>query len=156
MAWQRLDLPRRVIAVEHGQLNVHEHEIEPFRGRLGDALGSIHGLDHGVARSGEEIAQDGAQIFLVLHNKNSFTHGAPAAAACTGSSMRNVEPCPRLDSTQMRPPCISTISLAMARPSPVPPLARVFELSTWRNFSKTRSQSSAGIPGPVSLTLTVK
>src|SRR5215475_2806966 len=56
----------------------------------------------------------------------------------------------------MRPPCISTISLAMARPSPVPPLARVLELSTWRNFSKIRSHSSAGIPGPVSLTLTVK
>jgi hypothetical protein len=54
----------------------------------------------------------------------------------------------------MRPPCISTISLAMARPSPVPPLARVFELSTWRNFSKIRSHSS-GIPGPVSLTLRV-
>src|SRR5262245_28322621 len=31
----------------------------------------------------------------------------------------------------MRPPCISTISLEMARPRPVPPLARVFELSTW-------------------------
>ena len=56
----------------------------------------------------------------------------------------------------MRPPCISTISLAMARPSPVPPLARVFELSTWRNFSKIRSRSSGGMPGPVSLTLTAK
>jgi hypothetical protein len=39
---------------------------------------------------------------------------------------------------------------------PRPPLARVFELSTWRNFSKIRSHSAGGIPGPVSLTLTVK
>jgi hypothetical protein len=38
----------------------------------------------------------------------------------------------------------------------VPRLARVFELSTWRNFSKMRSRSSGGMPGPVSLTLNSK
>src|SRR5262245_47786683 len=152
-----LDLPRRVIAIEVRQLDVHEHEIGVFQARLDDALSAIHGLDHGVSGSGEEIAQDGSQVLLVLDDKNAFAHAALAAtAARMGSSMRNVEPRPIVDSIQMRPPCISTISLAMARPSPVPPLARVFELSTWRNFSKTRSHSSAGIPGPVSLTLTAK
>jgi hypothetical protein len=48
----------------------------------------------------EEIAQDGAQILLVLHDENAFAHAAPpATAAHTGSSMRNVEPCPSVDST---------------------------------------------------------
>ena len=37
---------------------------------------------------------------------------------------------PGVDSTQMRPPCISTICLVMASPSPVPPFALVGELST--------------------------
>src|SRR5262245_7937945 len=41
----------------------------------------------------------------------------------------------------------------MARPNPVPSLVRVFELSTWRNFSKIRSHSSRGIPGPKLLAL---
>jgi hypothetical protein len=40
-AWQRLDFPRRVIAVEHGELDVHEHEIGAFGGRLGDAVGPV-------------------------------------------------------------------------------------------------------------------
>src|SRR5208337_2160406 len=38
-----------------------------------------------------------------------------------GNSIRNVEPSPTFESTQMRPPCISMICLAMARPRPVPP-----------------------------------
>jgi hypothetical protein len=40
-----------------------------------------------------------------------------------GSSIWKVAPSPNVDSTQMRPPCISTICLATARPKPVPPLA---------------------------------
>src|SRR5262249_32108767 len=63
---------------------------------------------------------------------------------------------PGVDSTQMRPPCISTICLAMARPSPVPPLALVRELSTWWNCSKMRPCWSSGIPGPESVTETAK
>ena len=58
-------------------------------------------------------------------------HGALLrSSARIGSSIRNVDPFPSVDSTQMRPPCISTICLAMARPRPVPPLALVRELST--------------------------
>jgi hypothetical protein len=59
-------------------------------------------------------------------------------AARVGSSIWKVEPLPNVDSTQIRPPCISTICLAMASPRPVPPLALVFELSTWWNWSKIR------------------
>jgi hypothetical protein len=66
-------------------------------GRSDAALATLsapsHGLDPGVAGGGEEMAQVGAQILLVLDDKNSFAHVAPAvAAARTGSSMRNVEP----------------------------------------------------------------
>src|SRR5262249_33221203 len=47
-----------------------------------------------------------------------------------GSSNSKLELFPSVDSTQMRPPCISTICLAMASPRPVPPLALVREPST--------------------------
>ena len=56
----------------------------------------------------------------------------------------------------IRPPCISTICLAVASPRPVPPLALVSELSTWWNCSKIRPCWSSGIPGPVSVTETAK
>src|SRR5262249_3025518 len=47
-----------------------------------------------------------------------------------GSSIRKAEPFPSVDSTKTRPPCISTICLAIANPRPVPPLALALELST--------------------------
>src|SRR5262249_25922891 len=103
------------------------------------------------------IAQNGAQILLVLDDENAFHDAAPVAAVVrTGSSMRNVDPLPSVDSTQMRPPCISTICLAMARPNPVPPLALVIELSIWWNFSKILPLSGGGMRGGVSLTLRAK
>ena len=62
------------------------------------------------------------------------------AATCrstrTGSVNRKVEPRPRVDSTQIRPPWSSTIRLAIARPRPVPPFFRVLELSACWNSSK--------------------
>jgi hypothetical protein len=81
-------VPRGVIAIEYGQLDVHKHEIRVFRCCLGDALSAtIQGLD------GKHIAQDGAQILLVFDDKHPLAHATPmAAAARTGSSMRNVEP----------------------------------------------------------------
>jgi hypothetical protein len=61
-----------------------------------------------------------------------------SVVALMGICKWNVEPWPNADSTQMRPPCISTICLAMARPRPVSHFALVFELSTWWNSSKMR------------------
>ena len=38
----------------------------------------------------------------------------------SAKAKRNVEPCPGSDSTEMLPPCRSTIFLQMAKPMPVP------------------------------------
>jgi hypothetical protein len=50
-----------------------------------------------------------------------------------------LEPLPGLDSTQMRPPCISIIRFEMASPKPVSPFLRVIELSacwnSWNSFA---------------------
>ena len=47
----------------------------------------------------------------------------------TGSVSENVEPWPSWDSTQILPPCISTMRFDMASPKPVPPFLRVIALS---------------------------
>src|SRR5215813_10696947 len=67
----------------------------------------------------------------LIHRLFEIRHAADfRSSARAGSSIWKVEPLPKVDSTQMRPPCISTICLAMASPRPVPPLALVLELST--------------------------
>jgi carbon-nitrogen hydrolase len=51
-----------------------------------------------------------AQVFLALGDKDALAHGARFEnSARVGSSIRKVDPLPKVDSTQMRPPCISMI-----------------------------------------------
>src|SRR6266478_3074888 len=90
---------------------------------------------------GPEVTQTGSRTgsrsacwrdWLVVTDDH-YTPRIHAGLACsstvTGSVNAKVEPLPGLDSTQMRPPCISIIRFEMARPSPVPPFFRVIELS---------------------------
>src|SRR5215468_12475833 len=81
-----------------------------------------------------ECAPRASQIFLIREATTRDAFLAHRARFCNsarvGISIWNVEPFPIVESTQMRPPCISTICLAMASPRPVPPLALVSELST--------------------------
>src|SRR5262245_50853540 len=84
-----------------------------------------------IVKASEKVGRGPGRVFLACDAQGVFAAAVGLGfAARTGSSRRNVEPLPTLDSTQMRPPCISTICLAMARPRPVPPLALVLELST--------------------------
>lgn len=61
----------------------------------------------------------------------------------SGIVKQTVVPLPTLLSTQIRPPCASTIALQMASPRPTPSwgLARL-----WLNFSKTYGTWSREIP----------
>src|SRR5262245_33994700 len=95
-----------------GEMLIITEELEAARGTFFTQTGTPAGCDDKYA-----LAQ-GTRL------RNS---------ARVGSSMLNVDPLPGVDTTQIRPPCISTICLAMASPSPVPPLALVRELSTWWN-----------------------
>ncbi len=82
---------------------------------------------------------------------------APASAAfcCSGVGMsgsvttKRVPSSSRVPSTQMRPPCPSTMPREMARPSPVPPTLRVFDDWICSNLSKTRSRSCSAIEMPL-------
>ena len=59
------------------------------------------------------------------------------ARSPSGSSNQNVDPSPSTLSKPMRPPCASTTSRASESPRPVPPIERVSELSTRKNFEKS-------------------
>src|SRR5262245_57028420 len=123
----RLGLSGGLVAVEDGKLNIHENEIGARRFGCANPVLSVGSLDARIART----AEDAAQVVLVFDDQDALAHAmALRSSATMGSSIWKVAPSPSLDSTQMRPPCISTICLAMARPRPVPPLALVLELST--------------------------
>src|SRR5262245_22545868 len=56
-----------------------------------------------------------------------------------GSRTTNVVPTPNVLSTLMSPLCISTIFLAIDSPKPLPPSARLRDLSALKKRSKTRA-----------------
>ena len=68
-----------------------------------------------------ELEADGQgveQPLLVVHHQD--LHRADVPRSPVGSAIRNVAPLPGRLSTQMRPPCSSTIAFAMGRPETAP------------------------------------
>src|SRR5439155_7948776 len=138
-------------------LNVHEDQVREMRcGRLHPFFPG-HRFEDLIADTREQVTHDAPVILFVFDDQYPLAHVASLCRSTrTGSVNRKVEPVPRLDSTHMRPPCISIIFLAMVRPRPVPPFVLVLELSACWNSSKTFCWSASEIPGPVSATETRK
>jgi hypothetical protein len=123
--------------VEKRELNVHEDHIGMLRGSGAQRLLAVADLEDLESSMAKEIAKDPSIVLLVLDHQNAFGHACPnCCSTSTGTSRKNVEPQPDSDSTQIRPPCIATMSRAIDRPSPVPPFGLVVELSACRNSSK--------------------
>ena len=121
---------RRLVAVHMRQLDVHKNKVGTLLFRSANAGLAIPGLRHLITGTVQEIAEDLPIVLLVLDHKYALAHALPACCSTrNGTVKENVEPLPSFDSTQSRPPCISTIRFAMARPRPVPPLALVCALS---------------------------
>src|SRR6266540_4415851 len=117
-----------LVAVHAGKLNVHQDETRPLPryGRYRFLAGLC--LRHLVVRALEQIAKDLTVILLILDHQNEPAHaGLVCCSTVTGSENENVDPSPGLDSTQIRPPCNSTMRFEMVRPSPVPPFSRVVD-----------------------------
>src|SRR5262249_42696387 len=94
-------------------------------------------------------AQDAEDAFFVVDADDDFLAAHAAAPMWIGSRTSNTVR-PGTDSQVIVPPCLATIWRAMPRPRPVPsPLAFVV-----KNGSKTRGRTSAGTPGPSSITRT--
>src|SRR5262249_44784536 len=128
---------RRLVAVHDRKLDVHQDQVRPARGDGGERLLAVLGLGELVAGVAEQIAQDLPVVFLILDHKDVPAHDCPTCCSTlTGSVNENTDPAPSRDSPQSRPPCISMMRLAMARPRPVPPFLRVIDESACWNSSK--------------------
>src|SRR5262249_20909184 len=148
-----LDPAGRLVAVHSRELDVHQDEIGALRPCEADPILTGLRLDQLEARLGEEEAQDPPVLLVILHDQDPLAHErATDRSTRKGSVNRKVEPRLSADSTQIRPPCISTMRFAIARPRPVPPFFRVVELSACWNSSKIFAWSASEIPGPVSAT----
>src|SRR5271170_6829743 len=91
----------------------------------------------------------------VFNQKNIYGHTTSSDRfrdfiSLPGRAKRNVEPFPGCDSTEMLPPCRSTIFLQMAKPMPVP--ANSSRLCSRWNTPKILSKYCGSIPSPLSFT----
>src|SRR5262249_11468475 len=108
-----------------------------------------------------EVDLQPAPLLLPQHRQELLGRGAslisvhvpPSASPDAGSVSRNVVPFPSTLSQATSPPWAVTISLTMASPRPVP------VSSLWPGMRKNRSNTcgrySAGMPTPVSATVSV-
>src|SRR5262249_14951374 len=123
----------------------------------GERLLAVCRLDQLVSGVAQQVPQDLPVVFLIFNHQDALAHASTTCRSTfTGIVNANVEPLPTSDSTQMRPPCISMMRLAIASPSPVPPFCLVIDASACWNSSKILFWSFSAMPGPVSCTATVK
>src|SRR5262249_14822321 len=128
--WVALDAAGGRVAVEPRELGVPQDQVGALPLRPGYPLLAPPRLHHLVLDAVQEVAQDPPVVLLILYHQNTLAHlHYSFASTRTGRVKRKVEPWPRLDSTQMRPPCRVMIRRAIASPRPVPPFLRVLELS---------------------------
>src|SRR6267143_512699 len=108
-------VPHRQHDVEHDQVDVgFQRHPQPGLAVLRDA--------HLVAVLAQVQAQAQGDRAIVFDDQDASHHAA-------GRITRKVRPSPILLSSSMRPPCSSTIFLAMASPRPVPSVWRESRLS---------------------------
>src|SRR6516165_1158084 len=131
------DPPRCLVAVHHRQLNVHQDQVGALLCICGERLLAVCRLDQLVSGVTRQVPQDLPVVFLIFNHQDALAHGSlTCRSTFTGIVNANVEPLPTSDSTQMRPPCIPMIRLAIDKPRPVPPFRLVAVLSACWNSSK--------------------
>jgi hypothetical protein len=94
---------------------------------LGPEPSALAGLSHTPNKLKYYKARRGFSQGYVMKTRSA----AEDWAAVVGSRKEKRLPLPSTLSTQMRPPWISIMSLAMERPRPMPPWRRVRCFSTW-------------------------
>src|SRR5262249_30343426 len=119
------------------QLNIHQDQVWPVRLDGLQSFFAALSFDQLISGIAEHIAKYPAVVRLIFDHQDALAHGSPTCrSTLTGIVNANVEPLPTSDSTQMRPPCIPMMRLAIDKPRPVPPFRLVAELSACWNSSK--------------------
>src|SRR5713226_1198098 len=159
-----LDLRQDFAAVLARHVEVEQDEIGPggageriLSPEVGERLDAVGHDVQPVAdlRLRQRLLHEPRVASIVLNEEDvdglsNDLHAASCWAPIAGSVNLNVDPCPGSDSTQIRPPCCSTIFLQMANPIPVPGYSsRLW--SRWK-IRKIRSRYFASMPTPLSCT----
>ena len=74
------DPARRLVAVEHRQLDVHQDQVRALASRQAARPPRRRGLDQLVAGAGQQIADDPPVVLLVLDDQDALGH---AATSCS-------------------------------------------------------------------------
>src|SRR5947207_1937279 len=144
---------RRLVAVENGELDVHQDQVRPMFLGLLQRLHAVFRDKHFVSGIRQKIAKNLPIVFLVLDHEYALRHVCPACrSTVTGTVTKKVAPCPIAESTQILPPCIWMMRRAIVSPRPVPPFFLVAELSACANSPKIFAWSDGSLPGAVSRT----
>jgi hypothetical protein len=123
--------PSGLVAIHHGELDIHQDEIWLAFGCLCETRSPVMRLEKLVAHRFKQIPDDLPVVLGVLDQQNPLGHAASnCSAGITGSQIRKVDPEPTSELTVIVPPCISTMRLDIASPRPEPPLCRVLLSST--------------------------
>jgi hypothetical protein len=153
-----LDLGVEMLAVEPGHFRIAENQIVRALAEHLERHGAVVGDRDLVPVALQCLGQGGGDVGLVVDDQDRLPaiggNGRapplrrPARGTTTGSSSRNVAPCPTSLSTVMVPPCSSSVRRQSDRPSPVPSPGGLVV----KKGSKIRACTAAGIPGPLSFT----
>jgi hypothetical protein len=98
-----------------------------------------------------------ALTHLPLLGFPSYVESADITLACCATArgrLKRTRVPVAASTSQIRPPCASTIAREIASPRPALPLLRAGCSPPWKNGSNTRSRSRAGMPTPLSATST--
>ena len=155
-----LDAPRRLVAVDHRHLDVHQDQVRPLLGdRVATPPAPFSRLDHLVAGTGQQIAQDLPVVLRVLDHQDAFLLmrlpllGSTLTGSVTVKSRALAE---RRTRRQIRPPCSSTICCEIDEPEAGAALG--LACSNCRPAGTPRNSfcwSASAMPGPVSRTATL-
>ena len=118
---------------------IQQHQVRSLAFNRFEGLDTVAHGQHLVALGLQVVRDDLEQLHIIIDHQDGGLlrwHALPSfqvvVARCPplGSRTWNVLPAPGLLSTQIAPPCNSTIRLQMARPIPRPFTSRASRVST--------------------------
>src|SRR5262249_40399966 len=83
-----LDPARRLVAVEPGELDVHEDQIRPVRRRRRKPCFTVRGFNDFEIRTREQIPQDLPIVFLILDHQDALAHDCSACVSTRTGSVK--------------------------------------------------------------------
>ena len=146
--------PVTEITILLNEIPIAKLEAAPFH-TLWTLVAGVHEVSAiGRTTVGEELRAEAVRFVV---RPAGITEGPGGYSYCgSGKTTVNVVPVPTFESSQIRPPWLSTIDFTSERPNPVPTDPSLPTTSSERkNLSKTDACSSDGIPIPLSLTIKI-